>query len=65
LGKARDASFWEGLQPASQLKLIIMPPPARAVTFKKDLLLMVVFTSVMFLACLTVNKWVLPFIGQP
>jgi hypothetical protein len=26
---------------------------------------MVVFTGVMFLACLTVNKWVLPFKGQP
>ena len=31
-----NAASGVGLQPASQLKLSIMPPPARAETFKKD-----------------------------
>jgi len=34
------------MNPASQLKLSIIPPPARAETFKKDLRFMDVFTNV-------------------
>src|SRR5680860_88275 len=37
-----------GLQEASQLKPSTMPPPARAELFKKERLLYVVFTSVIF-----------------
>jgi hypothetical protein len=35
-----------GLQPASQLKLIIIPPPAIAVVFRKDRLLKVCLSDI-------------------
>src|SRR5690606_26453323 len=46
LGRA-EVSPVEGLHPASQLKLSIIPPPASTDTFKKDLRLMLVLISVM------------------
>src|SRR5688572_28421274 len=59
-----SASSVEGLQPASQLKLNSIPPPANADAFRNDLLLMVDLMTVMklkFYVSVAASVWSICF----